>query len=110
MRRHERPPQFPIAAILRELGFDDVPDVQHGYKKVLCAFHGERNPSASVSKFGFVCWACGRKGDAISLIREEEGLSFEAAVARCAALTGTANREVSQSGWGSRSLLDITGD
>lgn len=99
-------PQFPIAPILVELGFDDVPDLYQGHKKIRCAFHGDRTPSASVSRYGFTCWACGRTGDAIKLIREEENLSYADAVARCASIVGSENRDVPRTtGWGS-SLLD----
>ncbi|ALA48163.1 DNA primase [Mycobacterium phage Phlei] len=44
----------------------------------LCPFHGESNPSAAVSYDyqAFRCMACGVKGDAISLIRHEEEVTF----------------------------------
>lgn len=94
-------PQFPIAPILEALGFENVPHVTGGHAKVRCAFHGDRTPSASVSRLGFTCFVCDRSGDAIKLIREEESLGFEDAVKRCAELTGVQDREVPQQrSWG----------
>lgn len=95
-------PQFPIKPILEHYGFDNVPDIYHGHAKVRCAFHGDRNPSASVSRYGFTCWACGRTGDAIKLVREEEGLNYQDAVRRCAEIADTETATTpSKPGWGS---------
>lgn len=83
-------PHFPIAPVLEELGGDQVPRVRGtGYAKMRCPFHGpDKTPSASVSQYGFRCFTCGKSGDAISLIREEEECSFADAVERCEQITG----------------------
>lgn len=47
-----------------------------------CPFHKEKTPSFKVEKEFYICFGCGKKGDAISWIREAEHLSFEAAVRR----------------------------
>jgi DNA primase len=61
------------------------PPVDTGYEWVstLCPFHHETNRSASVSysRDAFHCFACPVKGDAIALLREQEGMSFAEAVA-----------------------------
>ena len=50
--------------------------------KTLCPFHGESTPSAAVSYDlqGFNCFACDVRGDVISIIRHEEGVTFAEAV------------------------------
>jgi hypothetical protein len=57
----------------------DAP-TDNGYEWVscLCPFHCETNRSASVSfhRNAFHCFACPVKGDAISLLRDQEGVSF----------------------------------
>lgn len=96
-----KPPAFPIAPVLEELGFENVPHVTgSGHRKVACLFHGDRTPSASVSEFGFRCFTCGRSGDAVKLLREEEGLSFEAAIERLQEITGVQDREREDREWG----------
>jgi DNA primase len=84
-------PKFPIAPIFRSFG-GECGDYRTGKQKVLCPFHGDTRPSASIdfSKQRFVCFACGVSGDAIDLLRTQEGLAFDAAVARAEALTGGA--------------------
>jgi DNA primase catalytic core len=48
----------------------------------LCPFHDEKTPSFSVSpdRGTYHCFGCGVGGDAISFVRETEGLDFVAAV------------------------------
>jgi hypothetical protein len=57
----------------------DAP-TDNGYEWIscLCPFHCETNRSASVSyvRAAFHCFACPAKGDAIALLREQEGMSF----------------------------------
>lgn len=98
-------PAFPIAAVLEEFGFENVPHLRTGYAKVLCIWHPDTTPSATVSRYGFKCWACGRSGDAIRLVRDEEGLSFAEAIERCKELTGVDH--IDRSARQSASLLDI---
>jgi DNA primase len=56
----------------------------------LCPFHAEKTPSFSVvDDDGFYhCFGCGVHGDAISFIREVDGLEFMEAVERLAEMAG----------------------
>lgn len=58
----------------------------------LCPFHSEKTPSFSVSDDdGFYhCFGCGAHGDAISFLREMDGLDFMEAVERLADMAGLA--------------------
>jgi DNA primase len=58
----------------------------------LCPFHAEKTPSFSVvDDDGFYhCFGCGAHGDAISFIREMDGLEFMEAVERLAEMAGLA--------------------
>jgi DNA primase len=58
----------------------------------LCPFHAEKTPSFSVvDDDGFYhCFGCGVHGDAISFLREMEGLEFMEAVERLAEMAGLA--------------------
>ena len=60
----------------------------------LCPFHAEKTPSFSVvDDDGFYhCFGCGVHGDAISFLREMEGLEFMEAVERLAEMAGLACR------------------
>jgi DNA primase len=57
-----------------------------------CPFHQEKSPSFHVDdRKGFYhCFGCQAKGDAISFLREAQGMSFMEAVAELAALGGVA--------------------
>lgn len=87
--------KFPIAPILRSFGAE-VGDYRSGRQKILCPFHDDSRPSAQVdfARQRFICWACGVHGDALDLLRSQEGLSFGAAVNRAEALVGDAPTEV----------------
>ena len=58
----------------------------------LCPFHSEKTPSFSVvDDDGFYhCFGCGVHGDAISFLRETDGLDFMEAVKRLAEMAGLA--------------------
>ena len=58
----------------------------------LCPFHAEKTPSFSVvDDDGFYhCFGCGVHGDAISFLREMDGLEFMEAVERLAEMAGLA--------------------
>ncbi|MFL2845793.1 MAG: DNA primase [Candidatus Puniceispirillaceae bacterium] len=79
----------------------------------LCPFHAEKTPSFSVvDDDGFYhCFGCGVHGDAISFLRETEGLEFIEAVERLAEMAGLAvPRSASQNPAASRqrkTALDI---
>jgi DNA primase len=87
--------KYPIAPIFRALG-GECSDYRTGRQKVRCPFHGDTRPSASIDfeKARFVCFACGVSGDAIDLLRTQEGLSWDAAVERAEALAGGAGGPV----------------
>ncbi len=63
----------------------------------LCPFHNEKTPSFNVHDDDgyYHCFGCGVNGDAISFLREKEGLGFMEAVQHLADLAGM---EVPQSG------------
>jgi DNA primase len=56
----------------------DPPPDHREWNKCLCPFHGESTPSAAISYDleAFNCFACDVAGDAISIIRHEEEVSF----------------------------------
>ncbi|MEZ5373301.1 MAG: DNA primase [Microthrixaceae bacterium] len=58
----------------------------------LCPFHSEKSPSFSVNQAEglYYCFGCRVSGDAITFLRELEGLDFVEAVERLAAKTGIA--------------------
>ncbi len=58
----------------------------------LCPFHSEKTPSFSViDEEGFYhCFGCGVHGDAISFLREMDGLDFMEAIERLAGIAGLA--------------------
>lgn len=86
-------PEIPIVPILLHYGFDEyeLDDSRHGWYKVRCAFHGERNASASYSTEvqGFNCFACDTQGDAIKIVQlQEPGLEFLEAVKKACEIAG----------------------
>lgn len=85
-------PNFPVWAALEYLGAANVPHVKSGYAKMLCPFHPDTKPSAHVSQYGFQCFACGVTGDAVKLIREQEGVDYKTALAVLQERTGGADR------------------
>ena len=56
----------------------------------LCPFHNEKSPSFSVNddEGYYHCFGCGAGGDAITYLRETEGLDFTEAVTRLAEMAG----------------------
>ncbi|MFN7176267.1 MAG: DNA primase [Thermaurantiacus sp.] len=58
--------------------------------KGCCPFHNEKTPSFHVYDDHYHCFGCGAHGDAISFLREQEGLDFMGAVHRLAAEAGMA--------------------
>lgn len=69
-----------IAQVILRYYPDWEPPDDGGWQWVrcLCPFHGDENPSAAVSYDlqAFNCLACNVRGDAISIIRHEEEVSF----------------------------------
>ncbi|ADB93755.1 DNA primase [Mycobacterium phage RedRock] len=71
--------ESPITKVILRYYPDWEPPPDHNeWNKCLCPFHGDGTPSAAVSYDlqGFNCLACGVRGDAISIIRHEEEVSF----------------------------------
>lgn len=79
--------------------------------KACCPFHDEKTPSFNVrpDKGFYHCFGCGAHGDAISFVREFEGLDFTAAVeelARRAGLEVPYDRAASEQIKQARTLTD----
>ena len=64
--------------------------------KTLCPFHGESVASAAVSfdLDAFNCFGCDVKGDAISIIRHEEGVGFAEAFRIAESISAGSDRPV----------------
>ncbi|AEV52123.1 primase [Rhodococcus phage RGL3] len=73
-----------IVRVIRRYYADWEPPTDTGREwiSVACPFHGESRPSAAVSyeHNAYRCFACSVKGDAIALVRLQEGVSFAEAV------------------------------
>ncbi|WP_425298242.1 CHC2 zinc finger domain-containing protein [Nocardia abscessus] len=73
-----------ITSVIRRYHPDWEPpsDTGRDWIACLCPFHGETNKSASVSfeHNAFRCHGCGMKGDAISIIRQQEEVNYSEAV------------------------------
>jgi hypothetical protein len=57
----------------------DLPDNNGTWNKMVCPFHNESRPSATISYEydAFRCHACGVAGDALKLIQDREGCGFQ---------------------------------
>ena len=89
------PPEF-IEDLRQRVPLSDVIGrrvklIRKGHRHIgLCPFHAEKTPSFSVvDADGFYhCFGCGVHGDAISFLRETEGLDFIEAIERLAEMAG----------------------
>jgi len=89
------PPEF-IEDLRQRVPLSDVIGrrvklIRKGHRHIgLCPFHAEKTPSFSVvDDDGFYhCFGCGVHGDAISFLRETEGLDFIEAIERLAEMAG----------------------
>src|SRR6185437_8505987 len=108
----DRPPEIPVAPILRDLTGEDIyePLNDGRWKKISCPFHQDRTPSASISYLGFQCFSCGREGDAYKLIMTETGCDFPSAVSRAKEIAGVEGRGVRRQRRRSSSLLGYSGN
>lgn len=70
-----------ITDLLEDYGFDIPPG--RNKPKVLCRFHGDRNPSAQVdlTKQRFKCYVCDVNGDVVDIVMQVERLDFREALA-----------------------------
>ena len=64
--------------MLKEAGAERVPEGP-GWRKMLCPFHEDTNPSAAVNHTleAFICHSCGVSGDAVKLIRDHWGKTYQ---------------------------------
>lgn len=77
--------EIPIVQVLYEYGYSVNPDGADREQQFPCDLHGDgsdNRPSARAypDSASFHCFACGRSRDAITLVREKEGLDFWPAV------------------------------
>ncbi len=77
--------EVPIVDVLYEYGYHVHPDGDDREQQFSCDLHGDGSdtkPSARVypESASFHCFACGRSRDAITLVREKEGIDFWPAV------------------------------
>ncbi len=77
--------EVPIVDVLYEYGYHVHPDGEDREQQFSCDLHGDgadTKPSARVypDSASFHCFACGRSRDAITLVREKEGIDFWPAV------------------------------
>lgn len=88
--RKTRVVKFPITPILEALGQPIPGGSRSGRVKAKCIFHDDMVASATIDYKNqrFHCFACDVSGDAVDLLRTQEGLTFEAALIRCEELTG----------------------
>ena len=79
--------EIPIVRVLALYGFPVRSDLGDREQQFSCSLHGngtDARPSARVYPEGgqWYCWACSKSRDAISTVREKEGLDFYAAVTK----------------------------
>jgi DNA primase len=77
--------EVPIIRVLYDYGYEVSPDGGDREQQFSCDLHGDGSdskPSARVypDTSSFHCFACGRSRDAITLVREKEGLDFWPAI------------------------------
>lgn len=72
----------PMQAVLEAYGIK----VQRG--TALCPFHADKHPSMKVYRDGYMCFACGNGGDAITFVARHDGVSNAEAAQRVAAIGG----------------------
>jgi|TARA_R110000824_G_scaffold308069_1_gene495615 hypothetical protein len=77
--------EVPIVDVLCDYGYEVHPDGGDREQQFSCDLHGDgrdTKPSARAypDSASFHCFACGRSRDAITLVREKEGVDFWAAV------------------------------
>lgn len=81
----------PITKVLAHYGADDLPETL-GWRSMRCCFHEDRHASARYCSNGdveaFKCQACPAQGDAISLVKQQEGIDYKEALAFIEQITG----------------------
>lgn len=78
MKRTPRSEVGSIWLALRTMDLASCTDPSTGdeWLKLVCPFHQDTNPSASTNGQYFICFACGVKGDAISLLMRQGGMTY----------------------------------
>lgn len=68
---------LPVTLVLNYYGAE-APPARAGWTKMRCPFHDDRKPSAAwhYKYNGFRCQGCGVKGNGITLIMHQEGVSY----------------------------------
>lgn len=81
----------PITKVLAHYGADDLPETS-SWRSIRCPFHDEKHASArychNEDVSAFICMACGVKGDAISLVKQQEQLEYREALEFIEQITG----------------------
>lgn len=104
-RRRRDAPGLDIVPVLMHFGADDVPTGTWRSMRCPMPEHDDRQASARVNtELGaFACHGCGAKGDAISLLKEREGLfDYASAVARYEELSGASVANIPRRAKGKR--------
>jgi DNA primase len=65
--------RVPLAALIGETV---ALTTRSGRQVGLCPFHGEKSPSFTIFDDHYFCFGCRARGDAITFVREMQGLSF----------------------------------
>lgn len=91
-RRKTETPSFDILPILYAHGMVQEPVG----RRVHCPYHLDNRPSAVINEEHtlFFCHVCGIGGDAIALIRERNGLSYQAALDEASELSESVHQPV----------------
>lgn len=93
-------PQLELGPVLIHYGASRLPG-GYGWRTMRCPFpeHNDSNASARVNleAGGFVCLACGISGDAIKIIRQREGMTFNEAIEFAREVFGASVDSVSKS-------------
>ena len=81
--------------VLKHYGWS-VPNPRSGWQTISCGFHEDRTPSCRVNNTigGITCFSCGFKGDAVGVVREQEGCSWGEAYRICEEITSGNHTEI----------------
>jgi len=69
---------IPIEDVFNKLGYKI--EKKGNYKKVLCPFHNDTNPSLVLYKDHYHCYACGAHGNIFEIVKHNNGYSFNEAL------------------------------
>ena len=102
---------YPVGPVVEHYG-GRVPTRQGLYLRVRCPFHGDTHPSASINQQTqrFHCFVCDFNGDAIAIVRWQEGCSYADALTKVEAITGKSDGQVRKPAGDSEWLSPRAGD